>query len=92
MKERFLPYRELVVDLPESVSDVVVDQVKLIETDGRQARFRFDRRQVSAPDLIAELVRNHPVKDVSVVNPEIETIVREIYERSALGERLLDGD
>jgi ABC-2 type transport system ATP-binding protein len=59
-----------------------------MERDGRRARFRFNRWQISASELITELAQKYPVKDISVEEPEIETIVREIYERSAISERL----
>ncbi len=88
MKERIMPYRVLVVDFADNVPHVEIDQAELMERKDRRARFRFDRRQVSASELITALAQKYPVKDISIEEPEIETIVREIYERSAIGERL----
>ena len=88
MKERFMPYRVLVVDFADSAAEVEMDRAELVERDGRRARFRFNRWQVSASELITELTQKVPVKDISVEEPEIEAIVRKIYERSAIGERL----
>jgi ABC-2 type transport system ATP-binding protein len=88
MRERFIPYRVLVVDFADGVPELKSDQAELVEQEGRRARFRFDRRRVSASDLIADLASKHPVRDISVEEPEIEAIVREIYKRSAMGERL----
>jgi ABC-type uncharacterized transport system ATPase subunit len=51
---------------------------------------RFDRRQIFASALITELVAKYPVRDVSVEEPEIKAIVRDIYEHSVPGERLED--
>ncbi|MEE9616923.1 MAG: hypothetical protein V3T90_07950, partial [Anaerolineae bacterium] len=65
-----------------------MDRAELVECDGRQARFRFNRWQISASELITELAQRYPLKDISIEEPEIETIVREIYEHSAIGERL----
>ena len=88
MKKRFTPYRVLVVDFADGASGVEIDRAELIERDGRRARFRFNRWQVSAPELITELAQKYPVRDISVEEPELEAILREIYERSAIGERL----
>ena len=88
LKMRFTPYRVLVVDFADTVADIEMDRAELVECDGRQARFRFNRWQISASELITELAQRYPLKDISVEEPEIETIVREIYERSAIGERL----
>ena len=88
MKESFAPYRVLVVDFADGVAGIEVDRAELMERDGRRARFRFNRWQISASELITELAQKYPVKDISVEEPEIEAIVREIYERSATAERL----
>ena len=87
LKKRFTPYRVLVVDFADTVADIEMDRAELVECDGRQARFRFNRWQISASELITELAQRYPLKDISIEEPEIETIVREIYERSAIGER-----
>ena len=88
LKKRFTPYRVLVVDFADTVADIEMDRAELVECDGRRARFRFNRWQISASELITELAQRYSLKDISVEEPEIEAIVREIYERSAIGERL----
>jgi len=88
MKERIMPYRVLVVDFADNAPHVEIDQAELVERENRRSRFRFDRRQVSASALITALAQKYPVKDISVEEPEIEAIVREIYEHSAVVERL----
>jgi ABC-2 type transport system ATP-binding protein len=88
LKKRSTPYRVLVVDFADTVADIEMDRAELVECDGRQARFRFNRWQISASELITELAQRYPLKDISVEEPEIETIVREIYEHSSIGERL----
>jgi len=80
MKEQLAPHRTLVVDFTQTVGAIELDHTELVTHDGHQARFRFDRRQISASQLITELAARYPVKDISVEDPEIEAIVREIYE------------
>jgi ABC-2 type transport system ATP-binding protein len=81
MRERFTPYRTLVVDLAEDVGEVISTRAELVSRTGQQVRLRFDRRQVSASELIIELAGRYAVKDMSVEEPEIEAIIRDIYER-----------
>ena len=88
IKERFAPYRVLVVDFAEGVSEVKIARAELIEREGQRARFRFNREHVSASELITELAQQHRVRDISVEEPEIEEVVRKIYERSATDESL----
>jgi ABC-2 type transport system ATP-binding protein len=86
MKERLAPYRVLVVDFADDVQGVQIEGVEQVEENTRRTRLRFDRRSISASALIIELAQRYPVKDISVEEPEIEAIVRELYERSANGE------
>ena len=88
IKEQFTPYRVLVVDFAEGVSEVNIDRAELVEREGQRARFRFSREDISASELITELAQQHRVRDISVEEPEIEEVVRKIYERSATNESL----
>jgi len=89
MKERLAPNRVLVVDFADDVQGIQIEGVERIEENTRRTRLRFDRRAISASALITELASRYPVKDISVEEPEIEAIVRELYERSANGERVV---
>ncbi|MCI0581229.1 MAG: ATP-binding cassette domain-containing protein [Chloroflexi bacterium] len=88
LKERVTPYRVLVVDFADGVANVAIDGAELMEREGQQARFRFNRHEVSASELIVELAGKYRVKDISVEEPEIESIIGEIYRRSAAGQDL----
>jgi ABC-2 type transport system ATP-binding protein len=88
MKEQLAPHRTLVVDFVEEVGDVWVEKAEVVGHNGRQVRFRFDRRQTSASQLIAELAARYPIKDISVEEPEIEAIVRRIYQGTAVAENI----
>lgn len=91
MKERFTPYRVLVVDFADDVTDVETDLAARIDRSGQRMRFRFDRRRISASELIAELAKRYPILDISVEEPEIEGIVRDIYERGVEESQLAAG-
>ena len=79
-KEQLAPYRTLVVDFNEDIAELSLDNAELVSRKNRQARFKFDRRKTSASQLIVELAGRYSVKDISVEEPEIEAIVREIYQ------------
>ena len=42
-------------------------------------RIRFDRREVSASALIADLSSRFEIQDVAVKDPEIEDVIRKLY-------------
>ena len=85
LKATYAPHRELVVHLkPDgdatgthpSIAMAGVEQLR--DVDGR-LRFRFDPATVRAPDLISEVARRYPIVDLSIVEPELETVVRRLY-------------
>jgi ABC-2 type transport system ATP-binding protein len=88
MKEKFAPHRILKVDFGEGSADVQIKGAELLESKGQQATYQFDRRMVSVSELIVHLAQEHTIKDISVDEPEIEDVVREIYRRSSSGETL----
>jgi ABC-2 type transport system ATP-binding protein len=79
MRERFTPYRTLVVDLADGAEQLRTERAEIIQYTGQQVRLRFDRRIISASELIVELAGKYAIRDISVEEPEIEAIVRDIY-------------
>jgi viologen exporter family transport system ATP-binding protein len=73
--------RWLTVDLVDEDSATVVSDpdARLIRQEGRRFCLAFDPERISVSDLIARVVRNHPVHDLFVENPPIETIIAEMY-------------
>ena len=95
LKER-TPHRTLVVDFAEDVTQLEVGDAEIVQAAPQRVSLRFDRRRISASQLITELAARYPVRDVSVIEPEIESIVREIYAGEtpvgAVGKGTLAGD
>jgi ABC-2 type transport system ATP-binding protein len=87
----YAPYRVLIVRLATDAGAVVPPDRPLdlagVEVAKREAGalwLRFDPTMIAAPALISEVVRRYPVTDLSIVEPELESVIREIYERGAV--------
>ncbi len=85
LKATYAPHRELVVhldpggDAPGTKPSIAIAGVEQVaDADGR-LRFRFDPAVVRAPDLISEVASLYPIVDLSIVEPELETVVRRLY-------------
>ena len=85
LRERFNGRRELVVDFAESYDSVEVDDARVVEWNGKRATYQFERKAISASELIGRLSTRYQIHDLEVREPEIEETVRRIYE-----ERLLE--
>jgi ABC-2 type transport system ATP-binding protein len=79
IKEQYGTHRTLVVELAESVRDLHVDDAELESLANGVARLRFDRRAISADQLIRRVTERYRVNDVSIEEPELESIIRRIY-------------
>ena len=53
--------------------------------EDQSVAIRFDPRKVSASEITKQIVNMYDVKDLSVEEADIETIVRDIYERGRVG-------
>lgn len=81
LRSRLGRWRTLVIDLDGAAVElpIEVDRAEVQRRDGPRVWLRFDREQISAAQLIADVAARYPIRDLTVEEPEIETIVRNIY-------------
>ena len=86
LKRRYAPYRVLVVHLaPDepALTDerpVVVDGAEFIRREDVKVWLQFDPLQVALPGLIADITSRYIVTDLSLVEPDLEQVIRQMYE------------
>jgi ABC-2 type transport system ATP-binding protein len=83
IKERFGKERTLVVDLEEAppVGGLAeVEGAELVRREDRRFWLRFNRDETSASRLIAGISALHNIVDLTVEEPEIESIIARIYQ------------
>jgi ABC-2 type transport system ATP-binding protein len=90
LKVSYAPYRVLVVRLAMDRWDEARDDrplelpgVELAKHEPGELWLRFDPAAIPAHTLIGEVARRYPVHDLSIVEPELESVIRELYERPA---------
>ena len=81
LKERYGDERTLVVDLEEERAPLEVPGATVVRVDGPRQWLRFRREQTTAAQLAAAVGAQATLIDLSVEEPDIESIVREIYRR-----------
>jgi len=70
----------LVVDLADDVQGgLVVSRARQVRADGPRRWLQFNRLETSAAELIADVAARYPLRDLTIEEPDIETIVRKIY-------------
>jgi ABC-2 type transport system ATP-binding protein len=71
--------RTVVVDLMDAAEALAVEHGVVTRIDGPRQWIRFDRRQTTAAAVIAEITALAPVRDLTIEEPEIEDLIRQIY-------------
>jgi ABC-2 type transport system ATP-binding protein len=88
LKAKYAPYRTLVVELaPDDVgggATPTIDRAQipgaeLVEQADRTVRISFEAATTRVQDLIAAVNARYPVADLSIVEPDLESVVRQIY-------------
>lgn len=90
LRARFGRQRTLVVDLAGNgdaghAAGLSVPHAEVVRREGPRVWLRFDREATTAAALIAEVAARYPVRDLTVEEPEIEAIVRDIYRNGSAG-------
>ena len=79
IKAQYGTHRTLVVELGDAPGEIDVPDAELESRVGNVARLRFDRTTVSADVLIRRVADRYCVNDLSIEEPELESIIRRIY-------------
>ena len=80
IRTRYGTERRLVVEFEADTPDFAAPNATLVKTEGRKKWFAFNRLETSPSQLIAYISARSPIIDLTVEEPEIEAIVRTIYQ------------
>ena len=79
LREEYGTHRVLVVNLAEPYPELAVPGTEIESREANLVRLRFDRREITAEALIRRVTERYTITDVSIIEPDIESIVRRIY-------------
>lgn len=85
IREQYGTTRQLDVEfsVPERIEPI--EQVEIIELENNKKRFVFESREVHINELMNHLLSRYRVRDMNISEPEIESIIRKIYNGGAVG-------
>jgi ABC-2 type transport system ATP-binding protein len=83
IRSRYGTERRLVVEFESDTPDFEAPYARLVKSEGRKKWFAFNRLETSPSTLIAFISNCYPIVDLTVEEPEIESIVRTIYRGQA---------
>ena len=82
IKQQYGGARVLTADLTEDCQGIEIQTAgaRVIAREGHRIQIEFNRAQVRADELIVALSRHCELKDVTIAEPELEAIIRKIYQ------------
>ncbi|MBN1877141.1 MAG: ATP-binding cassette domain-containing protein [Anaerolineae bacterium] len=78
---RFGQQRQLLIEFEDGVRDVALPAGRVLREEVNKLWIAFDRDEISAFALVTALGSDKGIKDIAIKEPDIETIVAQIYER-----------
>ncbi len=86
IKERFGKERVLIVDLDGAATGFFGAGAAVIKQEGNRMWLRFNRDEVTASQLINQISEKYEIKDITIKDPEIDVMIRHIYEKGMAGQ------
>jgi ABC-2 type transport system ATP-binding protein len=79
LKAEYAPFRVLVVHLASDFEVLEPPGAEQIGCVGGRISFRFDPDKTRVADLIGAITSRYPVIDLSIVEPDLEGVIKQIY-------------
>lgn len=80
VKDHFGKTRILIVDLEKDFPKLHVEGAELIREEGLRKWFRFNKEEYTAAQIINRVSEQAEIVDLSLEEPEIDAIIRQMYE------------
>lgn len=80
LKNRYARNRILIAQFEHEDIAVEVSDAAVVRREGAKVWLEYNPETVTAASLIAALNSRYPIVDVSITEPELETVIRKIYE------------
>jgi ABC-2 type transport system ATP-binding protein len=85
IREQYGDERTVVVDLEEAAPPLTVPGATVTRTDGPRQWLCFRRSETTAAQVVASVAASARLRDLTIEEPDIEDIVRGIYEHGVKG-------
>ncbi len=93
IKDRYGKKRTIVAQFAQSTANITLPNgVEIIEEADNKKQMQFNRDEVQVSDVISYLTSNYNIMDLTIKEPEIESIIREIYEGGIDYDKTISGD
>lgn len=82
--DKMAPYWYLIVEMNSPQNNLCHHAAEVTKQENLRVWFRFEKSRITAAELISDLSKNYPIRDISIKEPDIEDMIREIYKSTGL--------
>ena len=79
LKTRYAPHRTVVADLAEPADALRVPRAEVVQVQGPRQWIRFHQDQTTAAEVVSAIAAQASLRDLTVEEPSIEDVIRQIY-------------
>lgn len=79
IRSKYGTTRELIAEFNEETKVRPIEDVVIEDKKDRRVSFTFDNNVIDVNDLMHEILGNYSVRDITVKEPEIESIIQKMY-------------
>ncbi|MEM3374775.1 MAG: ATP-binding cassette domain-containing protein [Candidatus Woesearchaeota archaeon] len=63
------------------IDETKVKGIKILEKQDYEVKIEVDKQQHEIEKVINYIIKHYPIKDLNITNPEIEEVIKKIYEK-----------
>jgi len=72
--------RILCIEFEDNVPNIKIPYCTLLKSEGKKLWIEFDKNEISSSKIITQMTENYQITDLTIQEPEIEEIVRSIFQ------------
>jgi ABC-2 type transport system ATP-binding protein len=88
LKSRYTKKRQFAVQLEDPTAPVDIVGATVIDRQNTRVFFEYDPATTAIPTLISAINQSHQIIDLSITEPDLESIIRQIYRKNDHHEEL----
>ena len=79
LMKKMATYRVLKIEVEELPDTLFHPVASVMKIEGNQIFLRFEKEAISASQLIADMSSQWKIRDLTLIEPDIEDVIREVY-------------
>jgi ABC-2 type transport system ATP-binding protein len=81
LKNRYMQVKSVHLSMKEKIKEFKDQRFMAIKISGKDLNFKVDTKKYAINEIIKDILNRYQVEDIDIANPELEDVIREIYQK-----------